>query len=165
MFDLIVCEKPMSFWLGGPKRKDFPGEHDDRIVKNPFVCAGSDELKGDPERPYDWYELQRRGAFPTFMNMYRKYGVPIEEIVRRNTSMVARHFGMTGRGELKEGYFADIACWTLTNTAFPMRTPLTTPNRSPWPAAPACSGQRTAALLDKRLIALIQAKFSKGRRL
>ena len=32
-----------------------------------------------------------------------------EEIVRRNTSMVADHFGIRGRGRLEEGCYADVA--------------------------------------------------------
>ncbi len=119
MFDLIADDREFSFWLGGPRRKDFPGEHCDKIMANPYVCVGSDELKGDPERPNDWYELQRRGAFPIFMNMYLKKGVPIEEIIRRNTSMVARHFGFESRGELKEGYFADITVMDVDKYYFP----------------------------------------------
>lgn len=122
--DLIGDDTETSFWLGGPRRADFIGEHPASIVKNPFVCVGSDELKGDPERPFDWYELQRRGAFPIFMNMYRGYGVPVEEIVRRNTTMVARHFGIQKRGELKKGYFADIAVMDLDRYRFSNPDPI-----------------------------------------
>ena len=64
-------------------------------------------------------ELQRRGGFPIFMQMYLSKGVAVEEIVRRNTSMVARHFGMKERGELKKGSFADIAVIDLENYRFP----------------------------------------------
>lgn len=124
LFDLLGGTTKLSFWLGGPRRQDFPGQHSPTIVKNPYVCAGSDELKGDPERPYDWYELQRRGAFPTFMNMYRGYGVPVEEIVRRNTSMVAEHFDIPQRGRLKEGYFADISVIDLDSYSFSNTTPI-----------------------------------------
>jgi len=124
LFDLLIGDTKLSFWLGGPRRKDFIGEHDERIIQNPYVCVGSDELKGDPEDPYDWYELQRRGAFPIFMNMYRRYGVPTEEIVRKNTSLVARHFGMEDRGELREGYFADIAVLDLDAYRFSNSDPI-----------------------------------------
>lgn len=133
MLDLLADDKHYVFWLGGPSRNDFPETgHMESIVNNPYVCVGTDEILGDPEDPYDWYELQRRGGFPIFMNMYRAKGVPIEEIVRRNTSMVARHFGIAGRGELKEGYFADIAVIDLEKYYFPSpkeidyRQPLTT---------------------------------------
>ncbi len=120
MLDLLGDDKQYGFWLGGPVRKDFPeGGHADFIVNNPYVSVGTDEILGDPEDPYDWYELQRRGGFPIFMQMYRQKGVPVEEIIRRNTSLVAHHFGIDRRGELAEGYFADLAVIDLENYRFP----------------------------------------------
>lgn len=120
MLDLLADDNYYVFWLGGASRKDFPESgHVDSIIKNPYVCVGSDEILGDPEDPYDWYELQRRGSFPIFAKMYLSKGVAIEEIVRRNTTMVARHFDIPDRGELKEGYFADIAVIDLDKYNFP----------------------------------------------
>src|SRR5665648_9049 len=133
MLDLIADDNSYVFWLGGPVRADFPESgHAASIMENPYVCVGTDEILGDPEDPYDWYELQRRGGFPNFMNMYREKGVPVEEIVRRNTSMVARHFGLQERGELKEGYYADLTVVDLDAYRFPSphemdyKKPLTT---------------------------------------
>ena len=133
MLDLIGDDKNYTFWLGGRVRSDFPREgHVESIVNNPYVCVGTDEILGDPEDPFDWYELQRRGGFPIFTNMYLEKGVPFEEIVRRNTTMVARHFGIDKRGELKEGFYADIAIIALDNYKFPSpdvvdyKKPLTT---------------------------------------
>ncbi|KPU42339.1 D-aminoacylase [Oxobacter pfennigii] len=120
MLDLLGDDLNYVFWLGGPSRSDFPKSgHDEAIVSNPYICVGTDEILGDPEEPYDWYELQRRGGFPIFMNMYLQKGVAVEEIVRRNTTMIARHFGINDRGELKEGYFADIAILDLDKYSFP----------------------------------------------
>jgi N-acyl-D-aspartate/D-glutamate deacylase len=120
LLDLLADEKKYSFWLGGPSRSDFPdAPHAASILQNPYVCVGTDEIMGDPEDPYDWYELQRRGGFPVFMQMYRSLGVPTEEIVRRNTSMIAQHFGIERRGQLKEGYFADITVLDLDSFRFP----------------------------------------------
>lgn len=133
MLDLIADDKFYVFWLGGPSRADFPESgHVTSVVENPYVCVGTDEILGDVEDPYDWYELQRRGGFPIFMNMYREKGVSVEEIVRRNTSMVARHFGITARGELVEGFYADLAVIDIDAYYFPSpceidyRKPLTT---------------------------------------
>ncbi|KYO66943.1 N-acyl-D-amino-acid deacylase family protein [Thermovenabulum gondwanense] len=120
ILDLLADEKNYVFWLGGPSREDFPAEgHCESIVKNPYVCVGTDEIMGDIEDPYDWYELQRRGGFPIFMKMYLSKNVPIEEIVRRNTSMVAKHFNIKERGEIKEGNYADIAVIDLEAYNFP----------------------------------------------
>jgi N-acyl-D-aspartate/D-glutamate deacylase len=117
---LIADDKDYVFWLGGPSRADFPESgHLEAVVSNPYVCVGTDEILGDVEEPYDWYELQRRGGFPIFMQMYLSKGVPVEEIVRRNTSMVARHFEIKGRGELKSGNYADISVIDIENYRFP----------------------------------------------
>ncbi|HHY13243.1 MAG TPA: hypothetical protein GX526_01170 [Thermoanaerobacterales bacterium] len=120
MLDLLADDKDYTFWLGGPTRPDFPPEgHSQSIVENPYICVGTDRIMGDSENPYDWYELQRRGGFPVFMNMYLSKGVPVEEIVRRNTSMVAKHFGIKERGELKEGTYADISVIDLEAYDYP----------------------------------------------
>ena len=120
MLDLIGDDKDYVFWLGGPSRSDFPAEgHCPEIVANPYVSVGSDEIKGDIEFPFDWYELQRRGSFPNFVNEYMSKGVAFEEIVRRNTGMVSEHFGIPKRGRLEEGFFADIAVIDLQNYKYP----------------------------------------------
>ena len=108
--DLLADDKQYTFWLGGTARADFPNApHARSIMENPYVCVGSDELMGDPQDMDGWYELERRGAFPNFFNMYKKAGVPVEEIVRRNTSMIADHMGIAGRGRIAVGQWADIA--------------------------------------------------------
>jgi N-acyl-D-aspartate/D-glutamate deacylase len=53
------------------------------------------------------------------MKMYRKAGVAVEEIVRRNTSLVADHFGIKNRGRLQPGQWADIAVIDLQKYDFP----------------------------------------------
>ena len=68
-------------------------------------------------------------GFPIFMQMYRQKGVPVEEIVRRNTSLVARHFGIERRGEIRPGFFADLAVIDLECYHFP--TPLEIDYRKP----------------------------------
>jgi N-acyl-D-aspartate/D-glutamate deacylase len=123
MLDLLADAKDYTFWLGGPSRKDFPASgHQASIVANPYVCVGTDEIKGDPEHPFDWYELQRRGGFPNFFRMYRDKGVSAEEIVRRNTSMVADHFRLAGRGRIAEGNLADICVLDADRYSFPAAT-------------------------------------------
>lgn len=50
------------------------------------------------------------GSFPTFLLSYwgKERGMPIEELVRRQTSDTARSIGLTDRGMLKVGMKADI---------------------------------------------------------
>jgi N-acyl-D-aspartate/D-glutamate deacylase len=119
MLDLAGDDKNYTFWLGGPRREDFGRDHGRIIRENPYVSVGTDRIMGDPFDPFYWSELQRSGGFPTFMNMYRKAGVPVEEIVRRNTSLVAEHFGLKNRGYLRKGSFADIAVIDLEKYTFP----------------------------------------------
>lgn len=120
MLDLLGDDKKYVFWLGGPSRADFPARgHDDSILRNPYVCVGTDRIMGDPEDPYDWYELQRRGGFPIFFQMYREKGVPVEEIVRRNTTMVAEHFGIPRRGAIQAGNFADVVVLDVEGFRYP----------------------------------------------
>ena len=120
MLDLLADDNNYVFWLGGPSRADFPKEgHPASVIANPYVSVGSDEIMGDIADPYDWYELQRRGSFAIFMQMYRQKGVAVEEIIRRNTTMVAEHFGIPRRGQLKEGYFADVAVIDIEHFRFP----------------------------------------------
>lgn len=120
LLDLLGDDKQYTFYLGGPSRPDFPNRpHAQSIMQNPYVCVGSDEIMGDPEDMGGWYELQRRGAQPIFWQMYRKAGVPLEEIVRRNTSMLADHLGFTGRGRLAVGNWADIAVIDADHFRYP----------------------------------------------
>lgn len=121
MLDLMADDKNYVFWLNAPAA-NVPSnfiDHCDSIVKNPYVSVGSDTIMGDMEDPFDWYEIRRRGGFAIFAQMYLKKGVPYEEIVRRNTSMVADHFGIYHRGRLVEGNYADIAVIDLPNYKYP----------------------------------------------
>lgn len=121
MLDLMADDKNYVFWLNAPAAK-VPSkfiDHCESIVNNPYVSVGSDTIMGDPEDPYDWYEIRRRGGFAIFTQMYLKKGVPYEEIVRRNTSMVADHFGIYHRGRLQEGCYADVAVIDLPNYRYP----------------------------------------------
>ena len=118
--DLLADDNNYTFWLGGEARADFPNApHDRSIMENPYVCVGSDELMGDPEDMGGWYELERRGSFPNFFNMYKKAGVPVEEIIRRNTSMIADHMGIAQRGRIAVGNWADIAIMDMDKYRYP----------------------------------------------
>ncbi len=124
LLDLLADENDnYTFWLGGPSRDDFPiGPHPENVQNNPLVMVGTDIIFGEPWDPGSWYELQRRGGFPIFMNMYREGGIEVEEIVRRNTSLAAKQFGIKDRGVLKEGMKADISIINLDEYSYPSPT-------------------------------------------
>ena len=121
MLDLMGDDNNYVFWLNAPAA-NVPSkfiDHCDSIIANPYVSVGSDTIMGDIYDPFDWYEIRRRGGFAIFANMYLKKGVPYEEIVRRNTTMVAEHFGIQKRGRLEEGCYADVAVIDLPNYKYP----------------------------------------------
>ena len=51
------------------------------------------------------------GAFPRFLGRLRREfgGITVEGMVHRMTDRPARRFGLTGRGRIEKGYFADVA--------------------------------------------------------
>jgi len=76
-----------------------------RILAFPHTMIGSDGLPHDRHpHPRLW------GTFPRVLGHYaRDVGLfPLEEAIRRMTSLPASHFGLSGRGRLAQGSFADI---------------------------------------------------------
>ncbi|SAK77937.1 N-acyl-D-amino-acid deacylase [Caballeronia calidae] len=76
-----------------------------RILSHPATMVGSDGLPNDPlPHPRLW------GAFPRVLGHYaRDEGVlTLEEAVRKMTSLTARRFSLSERGEVKVGFHADL---------------------------------------------------------
>lgn len=76
-----------------------------RILSYPHTMIGSDGLPHDAHpHPRLW------GSFPRVLGHYaREVGLfPMEEAIRRMTSLPAERFGLVGRGRLKQGYAADL---------------------------------------------------------
>ena len=76
-----------------------------RILAHPGAMIGSDGIPDDPlPHPRLW------GTFPRVPGHYvREVGLfPLEEAVRKMTSLPAERFGLTGRGRLEVGAFADL---------------------------------------------------------
>lgn len=77
-----------------------------RILAHPRTMIGSDGLPHDKHpHPRLW------GTFPRVLGHYsRDLGLfPLEQAVFRMTGLPAREFGLSGRGRLAVGSFADIA--------------------------------------------------------
>ncbi|MDD5708567.1 MAG: D-aminoacylase [Kiritimatiellae bacterium] len=84
-----------------------------RIYARPWVMVGSDAsirattgpLSGDFPHPRAY------GAFARFLRMALdgSLGLTLEETVRRMTSLPAASFGLSGRGRLERGAWADLA--------------------------------------------------------
>ncbi|WP_250508544.1 D-aminoacylase [Caballeronia sp. GACF4] len=76
-----------------------------RILAHPATMVGSDGLPNDPlPHPRLW------GAFPRVLGHYARDTalMPLEEAVRKMTSLTARRFSLPERGEVKVGYHADL---------------------------------------------------------
>lgn len=76
-----------------------------RILANPLVMIGSDGIPHDQHpHPRLW------GTFPRVLGHYsRDVGLfPLEEAVRKMTSLPAEKFRLRGRGQVVVGYFADL---------------------------------------------------------
>lgn len=81
-----------------------------RILAHPLAMVGSDGLPNDPHpHPRLW------GAFPRVIAYYcrdeKLFELP--EAIRKMTSLSARNFGLTDRGEIREGAFADLTLFDL----------------------------------------------------
>jgi N-acyl-D-amino-acid deacylase len=76
-----------------------------RVLAYPPTMIGSDGLPHDRHpHPRLW------GTFPRVLGHYsRDVGLfPLETAVHKMTGLSARRFGLEGRGELREGFHADI---------------------------------------------------------
>lgn len=76
-----------------------------RILAYPDTMIGSDGIVQDKHpHPRAW------GTFPRVLGHYaRDTGLfPLEDAVRKMTSLTAGNFGLKDRGQLKVGYFADL---------------------------------------------------------
>jgi N-acyl-D-aspartate/D-glutamate deacylase len=75
------------------------------ILQHPGTMIGSDGLPNDPlPHPRLW------GTFPRVLGIYSRELklFPLGEAVRKMTSLSAQRFGLTERGWIREGYYADL---------------------------------------------------------
>lgn len=94
---------------------------EDNIKKKialPWVSFGSDAASLAPEGKF-LSENPHPRAYGNFARLLGKYTrdeqvIPLEEAIRKITTLPASNLGITNRGALKEGYFADI---TIFNPA------------------------------------------------
>nr|WP_163502297.1 D-aminoacylase [Halomonas socia] len=88
-----------------------------RVLAHPLSMVGSDGLPNDPHpHPRLW------GAFPRVLAHYSRdlALMPLAEAVRKMTGLSAANFGLTDRGAICEGAYADLTLFdleTLEDTA------------------------------------------------
>lgn len=81
-----------------------------QVLAHPLVMIGSDGLPNDPHpHPRLW------GAFPRVLARYSRdlKLMPLAEAVRKMTGLSAAQFGLTDRGVIREGGYADLTLFDL----------------------------------------------------
>jgi N-acyl-D-amino-acid deacylase len=88
-----------------------------RILRHPATMIGSDGLPNDPRpHPRLW------GTFPRILGHYSREEklFPLSEAIHKMTGMPAQRFGLSERGLIREGYYADLVLFdseSITDTA------------------------------------------------
>jgi N-acyl-D-amino-acid deacylase len=100
------------------------------LLDRPDYMVGSDAIPvGGLQHPRAW------GTFPRIVGrLRRRHGYPVEQVVQRMTQNPARRFGLTERGEIREGFRADICIFDpemindLSSFEDPMMHPIGIPH-------------------------------------
>jgi len=102
LFDLLIEEN------GSVRHIAFTTSEEEvkKIMKNPLVMIGSDGIDVENGKPHP----RLYGTFPRILGKYVRDEkvIPLEEAVRKMTSLPAKKLGIKDRGLLKEGMMADI---------------------------------------------------------
>jgi len=79
----------------------------ERVMRFPRTMIGTD---GGAVENLSFYHPRLRGTFPRVLGRYvRERGVvTLSEMIRKITSLPAHVYGLCGKGEIKEGYDADL---------------------------------------------------------
>lgn len=81
------------------------------ILSQPWIMPGSDASLRAPTGPLarDWPHPRAYGTMPRFYHTLTQIlHLPPQEAFRRMTSLPANAFGIPQRGQIKEGYYADL---------------------------------------------------------
>lgn len=112
-FELLV-EEPSTSCIGHAMRDD-----DVRtIMADPGVMVASDAASVAPDGPMKHVPVHPRtyGTFPRVLGPAVREGVlTLETAVRKMTSLPADRFGLTGRGRIAEGAWADLVVFDPAN--------------------------------------------------
>ena len=78
-----------------------------RILKQDYVCCGSDENARPLSLKLGRSHPRGFGSFPRFLNMVRQENT-LSEAIQRVTSLPAHIYGLKNRGLIRRGYYADL---------------------------------------------------------
>jgi len=107
-FDLIVASEGLASAVWFTQLE----ENVRAIMRHPLVAVGSDGSSLRPEGVLGARKVHPRsyGTFPRVLGRYvrQEKVLTLEEAVKKMTSVTAERFGLTGRGIIREGAWADL---------------------------------------------------------
>lgn len=85
-----------------------------KIYRCPWIVPGSDASLRAPWGPLgaDHPHPRAYATMPEFYRRLRELGFSCEATIARMTSVPARRFGISGRGVIEKGAFADVVVWS-----------------------------------------------------
>lgn len=78
-----------------------------RIIAKPYLCCGTDETARPADYRFGRSHPRGFGSFPRFIRLAQKE-LPLEEVIRKVTSLPAELFHLRGRGTIRCGSAADL---------------------------------------------------------
>jgi len=107
--DLLISEEDQVWMINFSLNED----NFKRIILHPLVVIGSDGWARAPYGPLgkDKPHPRSYGTFPRMLGRYVREEriMSLERAIEKMTSLTARKFGIYGRGQIKEGFFADLS--------------------------------------------------------
>jgi N-acyl-D-amino-acid deacylase len=103
----LLAEEPETSCIGHAMDEDDVLQ----ILADPDVFVASDSSATAPDGPGGSLPVHPReyGTFPRALALARDHDLmPTETVIRKMTSLPAERFGLTGRGRIEEGAFADL---------------------------------------------------------
>ena len=78
----------------------------ERVIQKPYVAVGSDSVADGIRKPHP----RVFGTFPKLFRIFERErkSLSVGEIVKKMTHLPAIQYGLAERGEIKEGYYADL---------------------------------------------------------
>ena len=76
-----------------------------------FVASNAPSFNSRATRGRLYKSERTTATFPTFLSIAEHGMMPLADAIRKITLVPAREFGLAGRGEIKEGNFADLTCF------------------------------------------------------
>jgi len=87
----------------------------DTVATLPYSCVISDSIYAETDTPHP----RMYGAFPKIIREYvrERQVLTLQEAIRKMTSLPAKRMNIDRRGQIKEGYFADINIFAPENVS------------------------------------------------